>query len=590
MLQSIDRDGIRTRTYAFVVLFLLVGAVFFPVLGGEFLHWDVDFIISQNRQLNGPAWQVIQWSLTDTGYLMRYQPLCWLTWAAIRQCFGLDPFYFHLAVLIFHAVNSGLVFLLIRKLLMLAAPKSETDSRPLSICAVLAAGVWAVHPLRVETTAWAVELVFVQPLFFFLLSLLSYLRAAESNKVRARAFYQVSVLLFLCRLTCLLSAEGLWVDLWCLRRWIFFPLRRLSMEPVQWFTKPERVVWLEKIPFAVVAVFFGLLNLHVRAVANTEVKPATLTEFGVIPRLMQAFFIWAHNFWKPFAPFHLTPIPAQLVDFKPFAPLFIFSAVLVICLTIVLLLKRRHWPGMFAIWMCYLALLVPVLGLSEHPHYSADRYSLIVGIGWSILLAGLLVKVWPRFKARSILLAITAILICGLSVLSRRQTDLWKTNVGFFRAMIAQLQNQPKLDFYRLEIYQRLAAVYGDRGDLAAAAETLRSAIRIWPDVIKPYCLLGETLEKAGDLDGAKASYLAAVRLDPTLLPTLNDLGVVYAKAGKFDQAETLFAEVLHQDPSKESALRNMVKALNLQGKTNEAGLYLQKLENASGAGHPAVK
>ena len=69
------------------------------------------------------------------------------------------------------------------------------------------------------------------------------------------------------------------------------------------------------------------------------------------------------------------------------------------------------------------------------------------------------------------------------------------------------------------------------------------------------------------------------MRLDPTLLPTLNDLGVAYAKAGKLDQAESLFGEVLRQNPSEESALRNMTKALNFQGKTNEAALYLQKLK-----------
>ena len=124
MLQTSDRDGIRTKIYAFVVLFLLVGAVFYPVLNGEFLHWDDDINISQNPHLDGPAWRVMQWSLTDASYSKRYQPLCWLSWAAIKRSFGLNPFYFHLAVLIFHALNAGLVFLLIRKLLLLAARRN----------------------------------------------------------------------------------------------------------------------------------------------------------------------------------------------------------------------------------------------------------------------------------------------------------------------------------------------------------------------------------------------------------------------------------------------------------------------------------
>lgn len=586
MRLSSVRDDIRTRTWLFLLLILLVGAVFYPVLRGEFLHWDDDINISQNPNLDGSFWQVAKWSLTDTTYLKRYQPLCWLTWAAIKRCFGLDPFYFHLAVLLFHALNSGLVFLLIRRLLLLAAQKPDIDSPQISICAALAAAVWAVHPLRVETTAWAVELVFVQPLFFFLLSLLSYLRAADSREGSARGFYLASLLLFAAALAAYPLVLGGFVVFAALD---FYPLRRLGMEPAKWFAGPQRAVWLEKIPFVAIALYFGCLNLNVRAVANTEVKPATLAEFGIMPRLMQAFFIWAHNVWKPFVPFHLTPVPAQLVDFKPFAPLFVFSALLVIGLTVLLFYERRRWPGIFAIWVSYLALLVPVLGLSEHPHYSADRYSLIVDIGWSILLAGLLLKVWASSRLRAVSLAATAVMICGLSGLSRQQTELWRTNIGFFRGMITRLQNEPQLDFYRLEFYDRLAAVYVDRGDMASAVETLRSAIRIWPDVIKSYKLLGNTQEMAGDLDGARASYITAVRMDPKLLPLLNDLGVAYAKAGKFADAEALFAEVLRQEPSKESALQNMAKALNIQGKTNEAGVYLQKLKTLQN-GHPEAR
>ncbi len=576
MLKSGGLDDLKTRIYGFLAVFLLAVVVFFTVVRGEFLHWDDDTNILENAHLEGPVWRVLLWSLTDTNSGMRYQPLCQMTWAALDRFFGLNPFYFHLAVLLFHAVNAGLVFLLIRRLLLLTARRAETESWSFSICAAVAAGVWAVHPLRVETTAWAVELVFVQPLFFFLLSLLIYLRASGPDGRHRSAGYVASLCLFAASLASYPLALGGFVAFAALD---FFPLRRLGWEPTRWRARPERTVWLEKIPFAVIALFFGWLNLRVRAAANVEVKPPTLAEFGVAPRVMQAFFIWAHNVWKPFTPFHLTPVPTQLVDFKPFAPLFFLSAGLVVGLMVLLFLKRRSWPGTFMIWICYLALLVPVLGLSEHPHFSADRYSLMVDIGWSVLLGGLLVKAWPRRNARVFLLTVTIIMICGLGALSRQQEGLWQTNIGFFRTMIARLQNEPMLDSYRLEFYVRLAASYDERGDPAAAAETLRSAIGIWPNASKPYRFLGYTLEKNGDLDGAQTNLLAAVQRDPASLPTLNDLGVAYAKAGKLKEAEAVFVEVLRQNPSTKTALQNLAEALTLQGRTNEANLYLQKLK-----------
>lgn len=574
-------DGLKAKVYSFLAVFLLTVAVFLPVIRGEFLHWDDDTNILENPHLEGPVWQVIRWSFTDTGHDMRYPPLCRLAWAALAGSFGFNPFYFHLAVLLFHAVNAGLVFFLIRRLLVLSVTKAKTSSIAFTMSAALAAAVWALHPLRVETTAWAVELTFVQPLFFFLLSLLAYLGANEAGG-RRRWFYVASVVLFAASLASYPLALGGFVAFAALD---FFPLRRLGWEPLRWFAAPERKVWIEKIPFVAIALFFGWLNLRVRTVADVEVKPATLAEFGVVPRVMQAFFIWAHNVWKPFVPFHLTPVPTQLVNFNPSAPLFVFSAVLVIGLTMILFLRRRHWTGIFMTWICFLALLVPALGLSEHPHFSSDRYSLAVDIGWSILLGGLLVKVWPQRNVRLALLSLVAVVICGLSGLSRRQTELWQTNMAFFRTLIAQTQNEPELDNYRLQFYERLATSYDEHGDNAEAAETLRAAIRMWPNASKPYSLLGALLEKTGDSEGAVANFKAAVARDPGSLPTLNDLGVAYAKAGKLEEAKGMFAEILRHKESEKTALANMAQALTLQGRTNEAKAYLDRIEALTKAG-----
>jgi protein O-mannosyl-transferase len=578
---SADPDNFKLQTRLFLLLFFLVGIVFYPVLSGELLPWDDDLHIVANPHLNGLGWQQIHWMFTDFSYGGRYDPLCWLTWSAIKQSFGLDPFFFHLIVLLFHAFNAGLVFLLIRKLILSAtAAESPRSSRHVSICAALAAAIWAVHPLRVESTAWAVELAYVQPLFFWLLSGLCYLRAAEAGTERSARFYWGSVGLFAVSILSFPVALGGCIALVAMD---IFPLRRLSWNPARWSSPQQRRVWIAKIPFFAAALFVGWLNLHARAHATTASSaPPTLEEFGITARAMQSFFIWAYYLWKPWLPFNLTPTPTQLLDFNPFSPPFVLSAACVIGLTVLLFVRRHQWPGIFALWVAYLALLVPMLGLSERRHHPSDRYSLIVGIAWSILLAGAFVRIWPRLRARRLLIATMIILIPTLAVMSHQQTLVWQTSTSFFRHVLAAWKDEPKLAQPQIVIRMRLAQAHIDHREFLQAAELLRDVVRRAPNSAQAHQQLGHALVLADDPDAAQASYTEAVRLDQSLLPALNDLGVAYARQGKLDQAVAQFAEVLRGRPNQESALQNMTTALLAQSKTNEANVYLERLKTLS--------
>ena len=502
----------------FLLLFLLVCVVFHPVLRGELLPFDDDLNIYLNPHLHGLGWAQLKWIFADTSYLRRYQPLCWLTWAAINQFFGFKPVFYHLAVLLLHAANTGLVFLLTNKLLCLSARASQAQPAPhLPICAALAAAIWGLHPLRVETTAWAVELVYVQPLFFLLLSLLCYLGAAASGGEPRYGRYWAAVGLFAASLASFPIALGGLVVFVALD---IFPLRRLPWHPQGWCAAPARRAWLEKIPFAVAVLLAGWLNWHVRThlsahAAAAWAKPATLEEFGLFPRAMQAFFIWAYYAWKPWLPLDLTPVPAQLVGFNPCGLPFVLSALFVMVFSGWLFCQRRRWPWALALWLCHLGLLLPMLGLSEHPHYPSDRYSLVVSIGWSILLGGLFAEVWPRLQARRALIFVLALLLPTLGLMSYRQTLVWRTSTALFQHILAHLPDEPRLVAGRGDFYSRLARAHEQHGELVDAAQALRAAVRLRPDFALGQYQLGDILAAAGDPDAARASYEQAQRLDP---------------------------------------------------------------------------
>src|SRR5205823_7619 len=102
--------------------------------------------------LKGITPETLRWMFFGTGYVVRYQPLTWLTWSIIHEFFQLRPIGYHLASWLFHCLNTGLVFLLIRKLLLIVHPPREEDTghSSLVLCSALGALLWALHPLRVE--------------------------------------------------------------------------------------------------------------------------------------------------------------------------------------------------------------------------------------------------------------------------------------------------------------------------------------------------------------------------------------------------------------------------------------------------------
>ncbi len=429
--------------------------------------------------------------------------------------------------------------------------------------------------MRVETTAWAVELVFVQPAFFFLLSLLFYLRVGGPRAGRRN--YWISFGLFVVSLASYpLALAGLAVYL----ALDIFPLRRLGLDPAKWSSPEQRAVWMEKAPFVIATMLCACVNFLARSRCANFAPAPTLAEFGVAARVMQAFYVWALPVWKPWLPLDLTPMRAELIDFQPFAVPFVLSAGLVLGLTWFLWRRQTRWTGLFLLWLCHLALLVPALGLTEHPHYPADRYSLLVNVGWAVVLAGLFLDIWPRPRARCVLFAVVAGLVLVLGVMSRRQTAVWRNNNALFLEMLARLPNGPQYSVCRSDVLARLAGDYRDRHDYPAAETTYQAVIHEVPEFAPARNELARTFILAGDLDAARASLRQAQERYPAMRLAWNDVGVAYAQSSNYTVAVEMFSNALDTGPNDPVALQNMANALTLLGKTNAAAGYVHKLED----------
>ena len=303
---------------------------------------------------------------------------------------------------------------------------------------------------------------------------------------------------------------------------------------------------------------------------------------------MQAMYVWAYYVWRPWYPVNLAPVYTTFVHFDPLSLPFVASALGVIGCTVVLVLLRPRWPLGLALGIFHLVLLLPALGLFEHPHYHVDRYSLIVSVSWSILLAAWLSNPKMRKLSRYIIISMSILVITVLGRLSFRQTLVWNNSVTLFEHMIQTLGD----DNYRCDIHWRLGTVLAQQGNTTEAIEHFQQTLRIAPNhpialyrtallylhsgkhdlaIQNLYKLLqiepdhpdvnyymGIALSQQGELDDAIKHFNKALQIAPNRHETYNNLGIAYTKKGEYDLAIQSFKKALQLNPGNPDISRNL--------------------------------
>ena len=556
------------------LLFVVVSCVFLPSLRNDFVEWDDDTSVYQNPQLSGLNIETLNWMFTDLRYVWRYMPLVWLTREIIYELQEMAPFGYHLISLVVHSLTAVWLFLLIRKLLPMVLPvegKPAPNAYRLA-CPAFGALLWAVHPLRVEAVAWVSGYPHCQSAFFMLLSLWLYLEAVTSlGNQWKRWCYWLSVLFYLASLFSFPSTLGLVPLLVILD---VYPLRRFGHGQGRWWNAAALRIWVEKMPFAALA----LLAIGISLLARFHpppgcAQPVSLAQFSLFARGMQACYVWSYFLWKPWVPFGLSPVYTTLVEFNPAAWPFLLSAALVIGLMVLLVWKRRQWPWALALWASYLVLLVPVLGLTEHPHYPSDRYSYIPAMLWSVLLVAGLFKLRCKPKIFAGSAAVSLVLIAILATMSIRQTRNWRDSVSLFECVLARLGNDP----YRTDIYFRLGNVYVAQNRLDEAIRQYREAIRLKPDYAEAHNNLGAAFLNKGQTAEAIGQFKEALRLKPDDAQAHNNLGAALLNQGRTDEAISQFQEAIRLKPDDAGIRNNLRKALLKKGQLDEAICQFQE-------------
>ena len=352
-------------------LLVAVGLTFAAAVRGGFVGLDDGNNIFLNPHLGGLGWERLGDFFGDLGSARRYMPVGWLGFSAVFSWQGLEPLGYHAASLAWHALAAVALFLAAGRILDLRLDLNPGAENRTLAAAVLAAALWALHPLRTEAVAWASGLLYSQAAALaFLAVWLWTLRWSAGG--RAGGYAAGATLALALSLLTYPLALGVPVVCWLLDR------AHASKKGTPADARPGLAgrLHLGTGLAALSLVAGGMLVATLvarRAGADTFVAMPSLGEFGWRERGVQAAYVWARDLAVFLWPARLAPVYTTLYQLNPATTGVYVTAGLGLA-GLVAVLARRH-PGLAGWTLAYTAMALPVLGLTEHPWIAHDRYT-----------------------------------------------------------------------------------------------------------------------------------------------------------------------------------------------------------------------
>ncbi len=557
-----------------VCLFLAaaVWAVFGQTRHYGFVNYDDDVYVYDNPAIaQGLSFHGVVRIFTHADAPGEWLPMTALSRMLDCQLYGLHAGGHHLTNILLHIATACLLFLLLRNLTGLFWP------------AAFVAGVFAIHPLRVESVAWVTERKDVLSGLFFMLTLLCYARAVTGTQTGAAPgrivprYYWLAVMFFVLGLVSkpmlvTLPFVLLLLDYWPLNRWAHY---------VSDVSRSRLQVWLglfvEKIPFLLLSIAACVVTVQLQKKSLGSVQV-----FDFSSRIGNALETYVAYLWQMLCPLGLAvfyPHPQN-----HFSILNAGLSLLVLCLISAgVLAGRRKHPYLLVGWLWYLGMLVPVIGLLQAGEQArADRYTYLPQIGLYILVAwGAmdLAGAWRHGRA-GLGFAATAILIALLGV-AQVQASYWKDSVSLWTHTLAcTTQNYLA--------HNDLGMALDSQGKAAEAIEQYEQAVQIMPGYINAHNNLGVALASQGRLAEAINQYAQALQLDPGRAEVHNNLGIVLAGEGRLTDAVEQYERALQLKPDYANAHNNLGVALAGENRLAEAIEHYQRALQLE-AGHAEV-
>ncbi len=516
----------------------------------EFVNYDDPDYVTANSHVNtGLTWENLRWAFT-TGHVSNWHPVTWLTHQLDCTWFGMSPGGPHLVNLGYHLFNTVLLFLTLR---------AFTGARGRSL---VVTGLFALHPLHVESVAWISERKDVLSATFFFLTLLSYWKYTRDTGSRGSkaVWYAAALAAFVLGL---MSKPMLVTVPFLLLLLDFWPLRRLDFSTPTWRRQAPWLL-LEKVPFIALSAASCVATFLVQREGG-----AVSISLALGARLGNAVVACLRYLGKMVWPLDL----AVLYPHPGYWPVWAvtISAAVVIGVSIGAVYCWRERPWFLAGWCWFLGMLVPVVGIVQVGIQSmADRYTYLPMIGLFVAIVWGTGEALARNQApprAGFVLAGLVLLVCA--GLGRAQVGVWRNSETLF---LRAVQVTP--DNYLA--YNNLGFYYSGQGRIAEAMAQYQKSLDINPQYADALNNMGHAL--AGQRRHAEAIpyYEKALRAEPGNPEVRNNYGNSLSELSRVDEAIAQYRLVLAKNAQHADANNNLGIALAMQGRLEEAVGYFR--------------
>lgn len=518
--KEIPKKGISVNN-ALIAIITLTIIAFLPTFSNGYVFWDDPEYILHNPLMTAPLKVVF-----TTPYLSNYHPLTILVYTLEHNFFGSSMTGYHCVSLLLHILNSLLVFFFVYYLL----------GKKNVMIPLVTALLFAIHPMHVESVAWASELKDVLYTFFFLASLVCYVWYLQNNKQLKYLAYALGLFL----LSLISKGQAVTLPL-CFLLVDYFFNRKLSIK-----------ILLDKIPFFALSVVFGLLAIKFQGPEEIHRN----SEF--FDRFFWGFYGLSLYLYKFILPINLSGLYPYPINPDRSTPIIIYLAAAIISVLLFFAFRifRKNKFVMFGLLFFLVNIFTLLKFIPIGDAIIADRYSYIPYIGLFFVLAYGFNKLLnnPAYKPNKKAIQYGGIaLLLVLSSLTWARVSVWKDTFSFWEDAIKK-----NAGYWRP--YYCIGQEYYDKGDYPSAIKYFTGAIKndkYCPPLV--YMWRGVTyLEKLKNSDSAISDFKKVLdfgnKQDPSQIQGRLNLGLAYYRKGMYDDALKIYTELIGMAPDEKTA------------------------------------
>ncbi|HNW76995.1 MAG TPA: tetratricopeptide repeat protein [Bacteroidales bacterium] len=504
-----------------VVLVVCSLVVYITTLNNGFFCWDDAAVALNpaNRQLS--VHQILH--TFGSSQVGLYHPVTTLSFMLDYAIGQGSPFTFHLTNILLHSLNTLLLYLFLRKLTGKINP------------AFLAALLFAIHPMHVESVAWVTSRKDLMYTLFYFLTLIFYLKYLEKD--RSWKNYGWAVLCFAFSLMSKIQA----VTLPFVLILIDFYLKK----------RPVAKMIPDKIPFFLLCIPFGLANYYAQQGYGYISYGFHFSGFEQVFLMFYAASVYLMKIVFPF--------PLSVFYSFPFSPgegiqakeMIVVAFFLLLLVSAVIFRKKIPRMAGFGIWFFLINSLIVAVVTQRREFVIADRYVYLSSVGVFLLIASIAeyLPKTPSLLKKSVVVVLT-LYIGFLSVSAFHRSLLWKDPEKLFSQALCHDEDSEI-------ILNTLATLEIGKGNYEAAREHLDRAISVSPDYSQAYYNRGIVFTKTQQADLAITDFSTAIRCKEDYTDAIFARGTVYMRKNEWVLAFDDFTRVLHYDPEHFGALQN---------------------------------